>query len=150
MIYNYKVYKIDDNDQQVYFKHCVLTNYGQKKSLIQRKNCDAKPLPTESCIGWKESLFETKNRKHGWRWLDKKRTWMTLYELGKKNVKGAVWKIAFLSVKDNVEIQLWKGEWENYTTKIIVIEITICVNVYNNNKIFRVYSIPKKSTSFET
>ena len=56
--------------------------------------------------------------------------WMTLYELGKKNVKRAVWKIAFLSVKDNVEIQLWKGEWENYTTKIIVIEITICVKMY--------------------
>ena len=76
--------------------------------------------------------------------------WMTLHELEKKNVKWAVWKIAFLSVKDNVEIQLWKGECENYTRKIIVIEITICVNVYNNNKTFPVYSIPEKSTSFET
>ena len=75
---------------------------------------------------------------------------MTLYELEKKNVKWAVWKMAFLSVNDNVEIQLWKGEWENYTRKIIVIEITICTNVYNNNKIFPVYSITEKSTSFET
>ena len=75
---------------------------------------------------------------------------MTLYELGKKNVKRAVWKMAFLSVNDNVEIQLWKGEWKNYTRKIIVIEITICTNVYNNNKIFPVYSITEKSTSFET
>ena len=72
--------------------------------------------------------------------------------------------MAFLSVNDNVEIQLWKGEWENYTRKIIVIEITICINrfspwpaadifhpnVYNNNKIFPVYSITEKSTSFET
>ena len=56
--------------------------------------------------------------------------------------------MAFLSVKDNVEIQLWKGECENYTRKIIVIEITICVNVYNNNKTFPVYLIREKSTSF--